>query len=100
MRKRDYPYRTHIYRGQVDLSIFRFCRGSLIGKAVRNAIRRAQHFRQVAQPAGLIELVVLFDDCEKKYRLSGQPFVESPDTDPDEYFTSVQQAGVDFGADR
>jgi hypothetical protein len=40
----------------------------------------------------------LFDDCEEEYGLSGQPFFESPDTDPDEYFTSIRQAGVDFSA--
>jgi hypothetical protein len=77
---------------------FRFCRKPLIGKAIRKAIRRAQHLRQVAQPAGLIELFVLFDDCAEEFGLSGQTFFESPDNDHDEYFTSIRQVGVDFGA--
>src|SRR6266545_3206092 len=98
MRKRDYPYRTRIYRGQVDDSIFRFCRGPLIGKAVRNAIRRAQHLRQVAQSTDLIELFVLFDECAEEGGLSGRPFFESPDTDHDDYFASIRQVGVDFSA--
>src|SRR5262249_15441085 len=64
----------------------------------RKGFRSAQLFRQIAQPADLIDSLVLFDDCAEEGKLSSQPFFESPDTDCDEYFASARQAGVDFSA--
>src|SRR5262249_14121891 len=89
-KMRDDPRGIHFYRGQIGDPFFRDAR--------RRAVRGAQRLRQIAQPADLIEPFVLFDDCAEEGRLSGQPLFESPDTDHYEYFASVRQAGVDFGA--
>src|SRR5262245_8952319 len=40
----------------------------------------------------------MFDDCAEEGWFSGHPFLESPDTDYDKYFSSARQAGVDFSA--
>src|SRR5262252_8743988 len=89
-KRRDDPRRVHFNCGQNSDSFF--------SAGLGRAFRSAQLFRQIAQPADLIEPLVLFDDCAEEGRLSGQPFFESPDTDCDEYFLSARQAGVDFSA--
>src|SRR5262249_2539602 len=91
---REGSYRGCSYHWRIDDSITRVRRGTVI----RKAVRRAQHLRQVAQPADCVELFVLFNDSAEEGRFSVQAFFERPDADRDEYSASIRKAGVDFGA--